>query len=110
MLPTDEVGEPDTGDHGQASRDASSEQAIEAARKPAARRSNTQDHNRQPSAVDQLIAQAVELGIAVEDDQSGGTRSTWVNMTEAHDAPTRALLRKLIAMGFEYWPGKGYWR
>lgn len=108
--PAEEVGEPDTGDHGQASRAASSERAVEAARKPAAGRSNTPDHNRQSSAVDRLIAQAVDLGIAVDDDQSGGTRSTWVNMTEAHDAPTRALVSKLIAIGFEYWPGKGYWR
>ena len=109
-LPAEVVGEPDTGDHGQASRAASSERAVEAARKPAAGRSNTPDHNRQSSAVDRLIAQAVDLGIAVDDDQSGGTRSTWVNMTESHDAPTRALVCKLIAMGFEYWPGKGYWR
>lgn len=100
-LPNDEGEETDTSE---------SRQVSTAAKKPAPRRSTAPDQSGQPSAIDLLIAQAVDLGIPVEDDQSGGTRSTWVNLTEAHNAVTRALVRKLIAMGFEYWPGRGYWR
>lgn len=94
----------------QAPKTTSSAPAAEPARKSAARPSKERGQSQQPSAIDRLIAQAVDLGISVEDDRSGGNRSTWVNMTEARDAPTRALVRKLIAIGFEYWPGKGYWR
>lgn len=105
-----EIGAPDASDHGRASLAASSEQAVEPTRRSAIRRNRSGDQGRQPSAIDRLIAQAVELGIAVEDNQGGGDRSTWVNLIEVNDAPTRALVRKLIAIGFEYWPGKGYWR
>jgi RNA polymerase primary sigma factor len=108
-LPNNEGEETDTSESRQASRGTSSAQGEEA-ENPAPRRSTAPDQSRQPSAIDMLIAQAVDLGISVEDDQSGGTRSTWVNMTEAHTAVTRALVRKLVAVGFEYWPGKGYWR
>ena len=60
--------------------------------------------------MDRLLAEAAELGIPIENDRGGESGSTWVNLIEASDARTRALLRKLVAHGFEYWPGKGYWR
>ena len=62
------------------------------------------------SALDRLLAQAVELGIPVDDDRGGPVRSTWVNLTKPRDGVERAIVRKLIAAGFELWPGKGYWR
>ena len=68
------------------------------------------DSTRQPTAMDRLLAEAAELGIPIENDRGGESGSTWVNLIEASDARTRALLRKLVAHGFEYWPGKGYWR
>lgn len=106
----DEAEEPGANDEDQAQQTTSSAPAVEPTRKLAARPSDERGQSQQPSAIDRLIAQAVDLGISVDDHRSGGNRSTWVNMTEARDAPTRALVRKLIAMGFEYWPGKGYWR
>ena len=68
------------------------------------------DSTRQPTAMDRLLAEAAELGIPIENDRGGESGSTWVNLIEASDARTRALLRKPVAHGFEYWPGKGYWR
>lgn len=68
------------------------------------------DSTRQPTAMDRLLAEAAELGIPIENDRGGESGSTWVNLIEASDARTGALLRKLVAHGFEYWPGKGYWR
>jgi RNA polymerase primary sigma factor len=74
-LPNDEGEETDTSESRQASRGTSSAQ-VEEAENPAPRRSTAPDQSRQPSAIDILIAQAVDLGISVEDDQSGGARST----------------------------------
>ncbi|MBA4110883.1 MAG: hypothetical protein C0487_14960 [Leptothrix sp. (in: Bacteria)] len=62
------------------------------------------------SALDKLIDQLLVAGIAVEDDRDGGSGRLWVNLTEAPDMRSRRFVRKLIAMGFEFWPGKGYWR
>ncbi len=56
-----------------------------------------------------LLAQAKHMGIPVEDDR-GGAGSVWVNLTEMHDNRARALVRKMLAMGFKHWPGRGYWR
>jgi len=61
------------------------------------------------SALERLLMQASELGIPIEDDR-GGTGSVWVNLTEMRDNRARALVRKMLAMGFEHWPGRGYWR
>ena len=56
-----------------------------------------------------LLAQAKHMGIPVEDDRSG-TGSVWVNLTEMQDNRARALVRKMLAVGFKHWPGRGYWR
>ena len=62
------------------------------------------------SAIDKLIDQLLVAGIAVEDDRDDGSGRLWVDLTEAPDMRSRRFVRKLIAMGFEFWPGKGYWR
>ena len=62
-----------------------------------------------PSALDRLLMQAAELGVPVEDDR-GGTGSVWVNLIEMRDNRRRALVHKMLAMGFAHWPGRGYWR
>ena len=56
-----------------------------------------------------LLAQAKHMGIPVDDDR-GSTGSVWVNLTEMQDKRARALARKMLAMGFKHWPGRGYWR
>lgn len=62
-----------------------------------------------PSALDQLLAKAVELGIPVNDERlSAG--SIWVELLEPRDNTHRRLIRKLLDFGFAFWPGKGYWK
>lgn len=62
-----------------------------------------------PSVLDQLLAKALELGIAVNDErQSAG--SIWVELLEPRDNTHRRLIRKLLDFGFAFWPGKGYWK
>ena len=61
------------------------------------------------SALDQLLAMALELGIPVNDErQSAG--SIWVGLLEPCDNTHRRLIRRLLDFGFAFWPGKGYWK
>ena len=60
-------------------------------------------------ALERLLMRASELGVPIEDDR-GGTGSVWVNLTEMQDNRACALVRKMLAMGFKHWPGRGYWR
>jgi len=66
--------------------------------------------NAEPTALDRLLSQALELGIPVDDDRKGPSGTIWVNIIETSDLRSRKLVRKLLALGFEFWPGKGYWR
>lgn len=63
-----------------------------------------------PTALDRLLEQARAQGIAVEDENEDGTRKILVRITDAPDNRSRKLVRKLFDMGFEFRPGKGYWR
>ncbi len=63
-----------------------------------------------PVALERLLARAFEMGIVVEHTGNGISRSIWVNVDEARDNQTRGLIRRLLAMGFMHWPGKGYWK
>ncbi len=75
---------------------------------PADRRTKP-DFAGKPSSVDKVIAQARVLGIPVVDDRAD-SGSVWVELVDKHDAASRKLIRKLLALGFEFWPGKGYWK
>jgi RNA polymerase primary sigma factor len=57
-----------------------------------------------------LLAQAAALGIPIVDDSNGVSGRIWVNFIEAHDVRYRHLVRRLDALGFVLWPGKGYYR
>lgn len=67
-----------------------------------------------PAASDKKdrVARAIELAeradVVTEDDRPSGG-NVWVYITRPSDAATRALVRELIRVGFELWPGKGYW-
>lgn len=61
-----------------------------------------------PSELDRILAQATGLGIHVEDDRLGSGR-IWVNIVDARDANHRQLIRRVHELGFQFWPGKGYW-
>lgn len=62
-----------------------------------------------PSELDRILAQAAELGIHVDDDRLSSGR-IWVELVEARENKHRRLVRRLLEFGFEFWPGKGYWR
>lgn len=62
------------------------------------------------SSIDRLLSQAAELGMYIDDDRKGTSGRLWINLTDASDCHSRKLARKLLAFGFEFWPGKGYWR
>lgn len=61
------------------------------------------------SRLDQLLASALALGVAVDDDRESQSGRVWVKLVVTSDAPQRILARKLIDFGFKPWPGKGYW-
>ncbi|KVC24224.1 hypothetical protein WI69_01995 [Burkholderia diffusa] len=63
-----------------------------------------------PTSIDRLLSEAADIGISVDDDRDGSSGRIWVNVTSAPDSRYRRLIRKLLALGFEFWPGKGYWR
>ena len=69
-----------------------------------------QPKDSEPTAIDRLIDQARTMGVAVEDYREDGLRRIWVYITDTPDNRFRKLARKLIELGFEFWPGKGYWR
>jgi len=75
---------------------------------PTARRSKS-DLAGKPSPVDKVLAQARALGITVQDERAE-SGSVWVELVDKHDTTSRKLIRKLLALGFEFWPGKGYWK
>lgn len=62
-----------------------------------------------PSTLEQLLKQTTDLGINVEDDRLNSGR-IWVELVEARDNKHRRLVRRLLEFGFEFWPGKGYWK
>ena len=62
-----------------------------------------------PAELDRILAQATDLGVYVDDDRLSSGR-IWVGLIEAHDNKHRRLVRRLFESGFEFWPGKGYWK
>ncbi|SFO12126.1 hypothetical protein [Nitrosospira briensis] len=60
--------------------------------------------------IDRLLSEVADWGIPVDDDRDGLLGRIWVNHTSAPDRRYRELARKLLALGFEFWSGKGYWR
>ena len=60
--------------------------------------------------INKLIAKARELGVSVDDDRANSSGQLWIKIKNSKDASMRMLIRKLVNMGFEYWPGRGYWR
>ncbi len=63
-----------------------------------------------PTALEKLLAHVRAIGFTIEDVSDGPDRRIWVHITETPDNHSRKLVRKLIELGFEFWPGKGYWR
>lgn len=64
----------------------------------------------EPTALDRLLDHIRAIGVTVEDSPDGSDRRVWVYITETLDSRSRKIVRKLIELGFEFWPGEGYWR
>jgi RNA polymerase primary sigma factor len=61
------------------------------------------------AALGKLLGEICAAGIVVEDYLEGDARRLWVHITDTPDNRSRKIVRKLIELGFEFWPGKGYW-
>jgi RNA polymerase primary sigma factor len=59
--------------------------------------------------VRRVLELAVSEGLVVEDEREG-EGSIWVYLVTPRTAGERKVLRELLRLGFELWPGKGYWR
>lgn len=66
--------------------------------------------NERLSPLDQVLEEARALGIEFDDDRHGNTGRVWVGLDSHDDAASRKLVRRMLEMGFEHWPGKGYWK
>ncbi|MFT4194722.1 sigma-70 family RNA polymerase sigma factor [Ottowia sp.] len=63
-----------------------------------------------PTALEKLLAHVRAIGFTVEDAPDDPDRRIWIHITETPDNHSRKIVRKLLELGFEFWPGKGYWR
>lgn len=61
-------------------------------------------------SIERLMVQATDFGISITDERIGPTGKIWINFIDMSDSRYRKLARKLIAVGFEFMPGKGYWK
>jgi len=64
----------------------------------------------QSLGLNDLLAKAADLGIPITDDRNGPSGRIWVSVAKTPDSRFRKLVRDLLALGFEFSPGKGYSR
>lgn len=60
--------------------------------------------------LDRVLALATKLDVQVEDGRETESGYIWVSLMAIPDNRHRTLASKLIELGFEHWPGKGYWK
>lgn len=87
--------------------EAESSNAVEA---PSPDQSNELADTDKQFALDRVLAHAAKLGIPVEDGRGSALGRIWVSLLAAPDNQHRRLARKLIEVGFEHFPGQGYWK
>lgn len=63
-----------------------------------------------PTIIDKVLVMATVLGLTVEDERDGKSGRVWVNILETPNIHSSKLVQKMLDLGFEFWPGKGYWR
>lgn len=61
-------------------------------------------------ALEKLLAQVLATGVVINDEREESSGRIWILITETTDNRLRKLVRKLFGMGFEFCPGKGYWK
>jgi RNA polymerase primary sigma factor len=66
--------------------------------------------NSVPVPVQKLLDAAAALGASVKLEKLSENNRLWIDFSKALSAPPRSLIRKLLESGFEFWPGKGFWR
>ena len=57
-----------------------------------------------------LLSKMEDAGVRVLDDRQGTSGKIWVDVADISDGKHRKLVRKLLAVGFKFSPGKGYWK
>lgn len=62
------------------------------------------------ASIDGLITKARRLGVSVDDSRKNGLGSILFKLTYTPTTKDIPLVEALIASGFQYLPGKGYWR
>jgi RNA polymerase primary sigma factor len=58
-------------------------------------------------SLERLLSQIKDDGIGIEDDRYGVTGRIWVKILDDHGGKNRTIVRKLLAAGFIFLPGKG---
>ena len=71
--------------------------------------SSSKPHGHRASTIGKLLDEVRASGVGVHDDREGASKRVWVHLARPADGSSRTLVRKLSALGFEFWPGKGYW-
>jgi hypothetical protein len=59
--------------------------------------------------LEQVLDKARSEGLTVVDERDEGGH-VWVHIIDPATQGRRRLLRELLRLRFELWPGKGYWR
>ena len=60
--------------------------------------------------IEGLIVSAKSLGVLVDDSRKQGFGTILFKLTDKPENKYIPLIEALISTGFQYWPGKGYWR
>ena len=62
------------------------------------------------AAIDGLIVNAKRLGVPVDDSRKNGFGAILFKLTDKPENKYAPLVEALRSIGFQYWPGKGFWR
>lgn len=94
--------------------------SVEINEDPVSVKTTSRSEAREPSAfiqlpmtsksVGRLLSQIEAAGIRVLDDRQGTSGKIWVDVADASNGQHRQFVRKLLAVGFEFSPGKGFWK
>ena len=63
-----------------------------------------------PGIVQKILSEASEGGAEVLVNQDDGEERIWVRFNPATQQPPHMVIGRLLASGFKFWPGRGYWR
>ena len=67
-------------------------------------------HSRDVKVFRSAVSQMEDAGVRVLDDRLAISGKIWAYVADTSDGQHRMLVRKLLAVGIEFSPGKGYWK